>query len=130
LFFGAPVLVDAVGTSTVPTILTTIVGLLGSFVVIVIVFVCLPLLPLVLKVALIELDCPFAISESVVLTAVQPQLPFTLRISKLLFPSFLKTNSCTTLSPCFTVPKSKTFSENVIFGAFAFCSGVILAKSS
>jgi len=81
------------GTLTSPIILTTIVGFLGSFVVMVIVLVCLPCFPLELKVALIVLDLPGSIAESVLLTAVQPQLPFTFLISSGVFPVLVKTYS-------------------------------------
>ncbi len=94
LFVGAidfdPVLA---GTLTSPIIFTTMVGFLGSFVVMVIVLVCLPCFPLELKVALIVLVFPGSIAESVLLTAVQPQLPFTFLISRGVFPVLVKVNS-------------------------------------
>ena len=80
-------------TFTSPVILITIVGFFGSLVVTVIDFVCLPFFPFVLKVALIVLDLPGLIAESVLLTAVQPQLPLTFLIFKSVFPVFVKTNS-------------------------------------
>lgn len=87
MFVGAKVavLVLVLGFTS-PLILIESVGLLGSLVVTVIDFDCFPFFPLVLKVALIVLDFPGFTTEPVVLTAVQPQLPFTLRISKSVFP--------------------------------------------
>lgn len=96
--FGAIVLAGAngfvvVGGTTSPVILITRVGLEGSFVVTVIDLFCFPFFPFVLNVALMVLDSPFLTTEPVVLTAVQPQLPFTFLISKSRFPVFLNTNS-------------------------------------
>ena len=92
MFVGEPDWLAAT-TSTIPVIFITIVGCSGSLVVTVIVLVCFPFLPLVLKVALIVPVLPFLIAVSVVLTAVQPQLPFTFLISSSLIPMFLKENS-------------------------------------
>lgn len=58
---------------------------------------------------------------------VHPQLPFASTIIKSASPVFLKLNTCSTLSPSLIVPKSNSFSSNVITGTFPADSSRVVA---
>ena len=117
-------------TSTSPVTLKITVEFLGSLVMIVIVLFCFPRLVPALKVALMELDFPGAMTFSFGITAVQPQLEEIFRKTRLLLPAFVNWNTCVAEVFCAILPKLKVFVSNRIEGAFSSSTALKVEKSS